>query len=519
MSEFNLTRIDRLRYRPTKIAEDFLNDLRSTVVPGDKANVARLAIGRSLNEASNGVLLKLPEETEFGSAIEGTHLFGDDTDVWAALIAASVDGPIDSATKFRDLTEAHWHHGAMLLQQDYEEAKQSEVDFVVRLAGIAPNAIGGGIVTGEGGRPEYHGNLEVRFGEKASDPDTGEEVAWCINGPGVSPHIALLGKTRSGKSRTGLDIARQILLTANIPVLVIDPKGEFVREGRLTEKSEWNGETLARFFPGISPIEIPRVPIPLDFLSTKPGAGEHELATLAISFRDSFQKCIRAKGDVALDRLRQCVLDLLRRGRSPISLSDIHRSYVAAAEDAGVSPGSIAAKLSEIISLNLFSPLQKPEQFFTKRWVLSLGTASDEPKRLAMFLTLDALASHLLTLDDAATDGGFRAVRHLLVIDEAKEILAYKHGALSALVRKSASKGGITMLLSQGAEDFDQEEDDFLEQMGAVGVFALSSSTVRKLTGTFGGHIKPQTFSDQKLPRGSALTKLPGQPPKVVQAW
>ena len=72
--QLNLTRIDRLRYRPTREAEDFLGDLRSTLIPGDKANVARIAIGRSLSEPCDKASLAIPLDAEMGNAIEGTHL-------------------------------------------------------------------------------------------------------------------------------------------------------------------------------------------------------------------------------------------------------------------------------------------------------------------------------------------------------------------------------------------------------------------------------------------------------------
>jgi hypothetical protein len=75
------------------------------------------------------------------------------------------------------------------------------------------------------------------------------------------------------------------------------------------------------------------------------------------------------------------------------------------------------------------------------------------------------------------------------------------------------------MLLSQGPDDFDQEEDDFLEQMGTVGVFALSSSNVRSLNGTFGRKVRVEDFSDRALPTGVALTKLPGVSPQKIVAW
>ncbi|BAU49163.1 DNA sulfur modification protein DndE [Sulfurifustis variabilis] len=527
MTEFNLTRIDRLRYRPTKEAEEFLGDLRSTLIPGDKATVAKLAIGRSLSEQLNTGDIRLPQDAEMGNAIEGTHLFGDDADIWSCLIAIASEAPPADAASFRSLVEGHWHRGAMLLKQDYEDVKKADVDFVVRLAGMVPTGTrtSGSIDTFK----EKEGALSIRFGSESIDPDSGEQLSYTVNRPGVSPHLAILGKTRSGKTRTGLDIARQVIVTADLPLLLIDPKGEFVKDGALVRKSEWGDRTLEAFFPGIRALDVPKVPVPLDFLWSSPTAEEQQLAQLAIGFQDSFQKCIRAKGDIKLDLLRQAVLALLEgrralesRGgqRRPITLDDVLQALTDVAEQSRQSIGSIGAKLNAITSLNMMRPTMSPAEFFSKRWVISFGSASDEPKRLAIFLILDALNSFFMSLPDSGVDkAGNRLLRHLLIVDEAVEILRYRHGALSSLVRKSASKGGIVMLLSQSADDFDQEEDDFLEQMGTVGVFSLSSSSVKTLDGAFGRRMRIEDFSDRALPPGIALVKFPGQNARKILSW
>ena len=277
---------------------------------------------------------------------------------------------------------------------------------------------------------------------------------------------------------------------------------------------------MDHFIPQVQPVDVPRVPIPLDFLWRSPEFDEQDLARLAIAFRDSFQKCLRARGDVALDTLRQAVLQLLKSQVSSISLQDIYDCYETVCSAAGRDMGSIGAKLSEIISLSMISPDRPPADLFSQRWVISFGSASDEPKRLAIFLLLDALNSFLMSLPDSDTDEmGRRAMRLMLVIDEAREILSYRHGALSSLIRRSASKGAVIMLLSQGPDDFDQEEDDFLQQMGTVGVFALSASNLKSLSGTFGKKPRLEEFSDRALPRGVALVKLPEQSARKILAW
>jgi hypothetical protein len=137
-----------------------------------------------------------------------------------------------------------------------------------------------------------------------------------------------------------------------------------------------------------------------------------------------------------------------------------------------------------------------------------------------MFLVLDALANFLLTQIDSPTDAlGYRAVRHMLIVDEAAEILGYKHGALGNLVRKSAAKGGIVMLLSQSPEDFESEQEDFLAQMGTIGVFASNAQSLGKLRAALGQRVTPEQFSDRDLPKGMAQVKASGRDLTRVLAW
>lgn len=520
--DFSLDRISSLRFRPTKEADEFLNFLRGSLITGERYRVARLAIGRSI--AADGVPELLPKGTELASAIEGTHLFGDDKSLWAVLVVQASAAPITTPEQFRHLVEAHWHRGADLLRKDYESARSDDVDFAIDLASLAgppnsgprPDSGASGSLGGDG----TVSRLTVRFGEVGIDQRSNVPVEITLNAPGVSPHIALMGKTRSGKTRTGLAIAESLAEAATLPILFIDPKGDFVRDGKLLPQSDWGGKTLADRFPGIEALDVPSRPVPLDFLALPRAATDTQIAEIAIQFRDSFKKCVKAKGDVAMDGLRVAVDGLLHTAGRHISLEMIREEISRQNALAGKKKDSIEAKLNELTSLHLFEPTMPPAEFFRRRWVIGLNRAGDESKRLVMFLLLDALANHLLSLENSATDSlGHRGARHLLVVDEAVEILRYKHAALSKLIRQSAAKGGIAMLLSQSPEDFDQEEDDFLAQVGTVGVFASSARSVTGLSAALGRRVRPEEFGDRELPRGVALVKLAGRDPQKVIAW
>lgn len=126
MSELTLTRIDRIRYQPTKVSDSFLGVLRSAIAAPDKATMARLAIARSLYEPAIPSALVLPPNVEMGNAIEGVHLFGEDHEIWACLVCASVKSVVKEGKDFKALVEAHWHRGMQLLQDDYRDVKESD---------------------------------------------------------------------------------------------------------------------------------------------------------------------------------------------------------------------------------------------------------------------------------------------------------------------------------------------------------------------------------------------------------
>lgn len=518
MSDFNLSRIEKQRFRPAAEVEELLQFFSRNLVPGERYRVARLAIARSLAEAEPAT--PLPKGTEAGrTVIEGQTLFGEEVGVWACLIAEGAP-LLSSVEEFRALVEAHWTRGAKLLQQDLDAVGGRHADFIAGLAAMAQRpGVNANQKAAQNAVPQAAGAVTVQVGEVSTDVRTGGLVRFVLNAPGVSPHLAVLGKTRSGKTRTGIVMAEQVAGQAKAPMLLIDPKGEFVNGGGLVAIPAWGGRTLADRFPGLQALDVRQQPVPLDFLQRGARMSDVEAARLAMSFKDSFGKTLRVQGDAMLGALRETVQSLLVSGTQPISLETVLTEVRETNAREGRRPNTIEAKLSEMAALQLFEPRVAPDLFFSGRWAIGLGGTTEESKRLVIFLILDALARHLLTLPDSSTDsGGHRAMRHLLVIDEAREILSYRHNALSSLVRQSAAKGGIVMLLSQSPEDFEGE-DDFLSQLGSIVVFTSSTKSVKDLNAAFGQRKSAEDFSDKVLPAGVAWAKLPRHDLIKVRAW
>jgi hypothetical protein len=152
---------------------------------------------------------------------------------------------------------------------------------------------------------------------------------------------------------------------------------------------------------------------------------------------------------------------------------------------------SIISRLNEMTGANMpcFEPELQPAQFFTRSWVVSLHLLPEELKRLVTLVILDAVSSFLLEQADSPVSGGYRVLRHLLIVDEARKTLRERRSeSLVDLIRQGRSKGSVVMLLSQDPSDFEGETDDFTNQLGTVVAFACNQSKrgLGALEGVFG---------------------------------
>jgi DNA helicase HerA-like ATPase len=163
-----------------------------------------------------------------------------------------------------------------------------------------------------------------------------------------------------------------------------------------------------------------------------------------------------------------------------------------------------------------------PSQFFSQSWVISLKELPEDLKRLVTLLLLDTISTFLLEQGDSDCPGGYRQLRHLLVVDEARKILREKKSeSLVDLIRKGRSKGSVVMLLSQDPSDFEGQADDFLSQLGTVIAFACNQtkSGLGALAGVFGRKLQAAEFSDTQLEAGVAFVKLPNRAPERIRCW
>ena len=456
-------------YRTTKTADAFCENLNKSLGYRVRYLPARLAIARSLSKMNTPE--PIDEDDELARPIRGLQLFGegDNPNAWIALIVQSAGRSDISQKDFQTLVAAHWHRGANLLAHDWKEAHEDLSKFVVRLAELANLPEGNPLIQGkntevgthgEGREAALTGEIRLPVGPLAEDTETRKPVVFPLNISGGSPHMAIMGGTNSGKTYTAITMLRKLATYGDIPFLAFDFKGD------LSEK-------LAGDI-GAEVISPPRQPVPLDVLTVNRD-DDTGIVEAAGRIRGSISRIkITRFGGIQADALRQAIQHVLhaRAEDHPPELEDVARALSAVYKRENRKSDELVATLNELTQLELFKPKMTPELFFSRSWIVRLPQdGTPEARRLIVNMTLDSLDRWLNALPDAPIIEGRQSVRHVCLLDEAHVILRTRLPALYNLIRMSRSKGGVFILISQSPDDFEGQEEGFLDNMGLTLAF------------------------------------------------
>lgn len=422
-----------------------------------------------------------PKSTEqSGRTIKGETLFGDALGVWLALVVEHNGKDGASARDIQGLVAAHWARGLEILQRDWEACGEDRDRFLRHLAEGA-----GLTIAGQGGNTSptdddefvaETGPIKVPVGELGLD-ENGVSVYWTPNTSAGSPHLAVMGGSGKGKTRTICAMLRAVRSISPVPILAFDFKDD------LTNQYNRIHETFSA--QSVAP---PRQPIPLDVLFIPSLDDQIGIKLAADRFCDSF---FRLKSAGKGDRQKEALAAAAERAFSrtqPTRISDIRDSLQAEYQRRGLKHDGAMSLLNSLSRYPIFEPLQNPADFFKRSWVVKLPSAegTDDTRTIVVNLLLDALERYLLSLPNAPLDStGSTSLRHIVFIDEAHLILGKRLPSLSALIRQSRSKGGLVILGSQSPDDFEGEDDDFLAQMGMVATFSTNArpAAVKRIMG------------------------------------
>ena len=494
---FALDDVSKAGFRSTADADAVSERLRQTLGFGYHNIPARLGIARSLSIPSPP-----PMATgEQGREMRGLQLFGSGADLatWVSLIIEHAGRAPTDLNEFRSWVRAHWVRGMSALKDLLDQADNDPLKFWQLIAeglGEGKGATSGEAAGWMADAPAAKA-VTVRLGE---DARTGEPVEWRVNAKGSAPHSALMGASGTGKTTTAISILKDIREATGVPMVVFDLKAD------LTQPDKGLDRILdAR-------VVSPRTePVPLDVLHLT-NRSPNEITLAAQKLRDILG-ALKGSGFGAVQKsLFVEAAERALNAHTPCTLDHVRDALSTLYQEQGRNPDGATNTMDELCRLKLFDPKLSPPEFFRQSWIIQLPDALSQSVRVSVVtLVAEALNRHLSEFGDAPVDAdGNRALRVVLVIDEAHHVLETHVTALGNLLRVSRSRGGAVMLISQRPDDFDAADADFLADMGLILSFQTNAEA-RSVERLFA-----KGANVAKLGRGEAWVKMGGEARRVV---
>jgi len=350
--------------------------------------------------------------------------------------------------------------------------------------------------------------LSISLGNRVNSDD---EVIHKVNAPGQAPHIAIMGRNGTGKTRTALSILMNIKKKThyNIPMMIFD-----YAKGDIANNKQFIDYTNSIVF------RLPGDQIPLSPLSITID-DEYSIPLSARRFRDTIKSVVRL-GTIQSGRCLDIITELYNLNHNPEptleDLLDFTREYYSINNQ---DEDTLFACIKNLGSFPLFSvENNNPNEYlFGNSSVIDIHKLPEELRKLTTFLILDKLYSEFMALPDSPLDeNGNRQIRMIILIDEAHHFLPCRQETLQNLVREARSKGVLIMLLSQSPDDFDQPKYNFTREMGLSIIFSCYLERPKMLEALLGGKIDPIRIS--KLDPGVALCRTSEyKNPIEIQAW
>lgn len=493
--------------KTSKEAREIMEDFRRRT--GIRPNLwARAALGFSLS------LEALPDGGPYdsdGTEFQEPVFFGDDKPVLLALLRQRHGGSLEDDEIGR-VIKLHVERGLRNFRAEHERLNRRGDELMLHLVELGSSQMGAEPELARRLLPPAPdaADLAIRI-QLGTDVRSGSPVSHTLNAPGGAPHIAIMGRNGTGKTRTGLGLLSGISATAPyaVPFLLFDyAKGDIAANAQFVKQT------------GATVVVLPDQQIPLAPLSL-PHRGTFAIDLAARRFRDTVCSVVKL-GPIQSQRCLEVIAEAYHTSVDGTpDLADVSQLAQDRYEADDLREDSLLACLREFAAFPLFRPAAGgfEHDLLRTTHILDIHGLPEDLRKLAAFLVLDRLYSEIMSLPDAPLDGqGNRHLRLIIVIDEAHHYLPCRQPTLEKIVREVRSKGVAVMLLSQSPDDFDQGRYNFAREMGLAIVFSCVLEKPRMLEAVLGGKINPRRLS--QLGPGVALTRVSdSDEPVEVQAW
>ncbi len=453
-------------------------DVRVNYVP------IRVAIGRSL---MSGDTPDPAQYTDDGKrAIDTQQILSageaDYAPVFRALIVQRHRRPLTDE-EFLRLLKAHIDHGFDLIRQDSASFKSSDdyIDYLIDLAQLGLDQRAMERLPAPEIVSAFSGLLRLAIGE---DAKTGESIKVDFNRQ-TNNYLAVAGKPGSGKTQFVKDILSQIRRQSDFKVNFIFFD---YAKGDVADDEAFVQATRAEV------VRLPDESLPVNPFSRVNISSEMAVKLAAQEFADTVRDVERNMGTVQGRYLYDAILaafDNCRAHQPPFPDFYNVRSEV---EDAYLNnnrkPDTLTEIMRQMSDFKIFAPAYSPTLWPTlsdKTVIIDLHSLT-VLRELTVCFALNVLHRELMAMPDSEVIDGARAMRTIIVIDEAHHYLRDKkrNRVLQKLIREIRSKGASVFLLSQSPDDFDQSEFDFTELLEFIFVLQSSANATKFLQSALG---------------------------------
>lgn len=349
--------------------------------------------------------------------------------------------------------------------------------------------------------------IKILVGNKLGEPN--EDIVLSFNNTTLynNNHIAVAGSSGTGKTQFALQLLKEISEKSNhhVNFIYLDFKG--LKDDDVAEMQSFFNKTKARF------IDTPNTPFPVNPLSFIDSINEVNKQMGIDKFVDIICKYsnigIKQRG-----KLRQATNEAFitkKPGEYP-SFAEINEQLL---EIVGDKRDTLTEIIDELSRYNVFKEDKKIKNFLNQNIYLSLsGDLSNSVRFTSLFLIINYIYNVFMNMDSTPADNGCRAMRYVLLIDEAHVIFKEKkyQDILEKILREVRSKGVCVVLLSQGIEEFNQPAFDFSSMCEISFLLNIKDKNNTKAINKFLG------FSDkdgvkayrglEKIQKGQAISNI-----------
>lgn len=300
----------------------------------------------------------------------------------------------------------------------------------------------------------------------------------------ANSHLAIMGKPGVGKTQFLLKILADIRVQSNYQTnyILFDYKGDVISNETFVEV------TRARTYRLLQNNEsLPINPFVL------PSYDEQAIQLSAREKAESFASINSKFGVVQKGALTEAIVAAYAKRASTENrfpdFQDVLEIALLAYEEEGKKDDTLIEVLRDLANFNLFwshGSTVKPFDKLSNRTMIIDLHSMPVLKELVAYLVIERLYKEMASLPDSTIKDGRRAIRTILVIDEAHNYLNQKNIFLQRIIREGRSKGIVVFFASQSPNDYQQKFFNFQELLEFAYIFqceGVSPTSLQEILG------------------------------------